>query len=214
MSDNPSNIEYRLVEEGEFSMQRYRRYAAVYVSNNDAPVSVESWARSVGKYGPSASFIEIFRSSGFLGFFFETKGVSPWTKNKQFEFVLVDAPRLASFAELRPDPDAFSEHLSKCSLPGCAFTNIGNNAMLIAPVKPSRNSDDRVFSHLAAFCLAADDSQVSGLFRIAAKEYHDKLNAENKTVWLSTSGMGVAWLHFRLDQSPKYYQYKPFARER
>ncbi len=34
-----------------------------------------------------------------------------------------------------------------------------------------------------------------------------------KPVWFSTSGMGVAWLHFRLDKRPKYYTYRAFAEE-
>jgi hypothetical protein len=29
-------------------------------------------------------------------------------------------------------------------------------------------------------------------------------------VWLSTSGLGVYWLHVRLDTHPKYYQYQPY----
>mmetsp|Transcript_9405 Transcript_9405/g.21189 ORF Transcript_9405/g.21189 Transcript_9405/m.21189 type:complete len:541 (+) Transcript_9405:444-2066(+) len=32
-------------------------------------------------------------------------------------------------------------------------------------------------------------------------------------VWLSTSGMGVPWLHVRLDSSPKYYTYHGFVPE-
>ena len=45
---------------------------------------------------------------------------------------------------------------------------------------------------------------------------HKKISsgaAAAKPVWLSTSGMGVAWLHFRLDQRPKYYTYRAFAEE-
>jgi hypothetical protein len=30
-------------------------------------------------------------------------------------------------------------------------------------------------------------------------------------IWLSTAGMGVAWLHIRLDERPKYYSHKPYA---
>jgi hypothetical protein len=29
-------------------------------------------------------------------------------------------------------------------------------------------------------------------------------------VWVSTAGMGVSWLHVRLDNRPKYYGYKPY----
>jgi hypothetical protein len=29
-------------------------------------------------------------------------------------------------------------------------------------------------------------------------------------VWLSTAGAGVAWLHVRLDDRPKYYGHGPY----
>ena len=29
-------------------------------------------------------------------------------------------------------------------------------------------------------------------------------------VWLSTAGMGVSWLHLRLDSQPKYYRHGPY----
>ena len=31
-------------------------------------------------------------------------------------------------------------------------------------------------------------------------------------VWTSTSGLGVYWLHVRLDSRPKYYQHQPFKK--
>lgn len=32
-----------------------------------------------------------------------------------------------------------------------------------------------------------------------------------RPVWLSTAGAGVAWLHVRLDDRPKYYSYRPYT---
>lgn len=29
-------------------------------------------------------------------------------------------------------------------------------------------------------------------------------------LWVSTSGLGVSWLHVRLDSRPKYYTYAPY----
>ena len=29
-------------------------------------------------------------------------------------------------------------------------------------------------------------------------------------LWVSTSGLGVYWLHVRLDSSPKYFQHTPY----
>lgn len=30
-------------------------------------------------------------------------------------------------------------------------------------------------------------------------------------LWLITAGMGVFWLHLRLDSRPKYYSHRPYA---
>ena len=32
---------------------------------------------------------------------------------------------------------------------------------------------------------------------------------DSNPLWLSTLGLGVAWVHIRLDRTPKYYQYAP-----
>ena len=31
-------------------------------------------------------------------------------------------------------------------------------------------------------------------------------------VWVSTNGDGVAWLHVRIDERPKYYAYAPYRK--
>ena len=39
---------------------------------------------------------------------------------------------------------------------------------------------------------------------------HTLLGRGNKPLWVSTSGLGVYWLHIRLDSFPKYYTYTPY----
>ena len=46
------------------------------------------------------------------------------------------------------------------------------------------------------------------LFRNIGQEVIKLL--EEGTVWLSTSGFGVYWLHVRLDIVPKYYKHEPY----
>ena len=31
-----------------------------------------------------------------------------------------------------------------------------------------------------------------------------------RPLWLSTNGLGVAWLHARIDARPKYYSHRPY----
>ena len=162
----------------------------------------------------------LISDSAFDGVFFEMPGVDTSTiSTMPFEFALVNAPSLARFAESNPDQYAFAEHLGKCEEKQacCAFDNLGGDARLIAP---RRMSDDRtrqpkVYSHLAAFVRGADEGQIVDMWQLSASEYLRTVQERRTTggrTWFSTSGMGVAWLHVRLDSYPKYYQYGPFKR--
>lgn len=155
------------------------------------------------------------KASPFKGFFFETKGATPRQSAKPFEFVLVDSPALQQFGESNPDPSAFAEHFPSCNDEGgvCSFSNLGGDARLVSPT-PMANIPDTTYSHLAAFVRGAPTPQVIQFWQRAAQEYSTVLNSQtNKPVWFSTSGLGVAWLHMRLDSYPKYYQYQPFAKQ-
>ncbi|KAI2498359.1 hypothetical protein MHU86_16112 [Fragilaria crotonensis] len=221
-----SDINYKIVpQHQDRSVSRYAAFCG------DEPLSIQSWTMALASDpANSHGIMNIIRDSPFEAVFFETKGCDSanW-QTKQFEFVLVDAPHLRSFAESSPDPQAFAEHMSaSCceTLQGCAFPNMGGDAQLIVPcaavsqhraMLKNNNIEEQphlvAYSHLAAFCRQAPIHQVSRVWQLAAKEYQHRVNGTSKTVWLSTSGTGIAWLHFRLDSRPKYYQYKPFQSE-
>jgi hypothetical protein len=58
----------------------------------------------------------------------------------------------------------------------------------------------------AMFVHNGRKDQVDDLFVLVAEEYLKELHqSPSKTIWLSTSGLGIGWVHFRLDYSPKYY---------
>lgn len=158
----------------------------------------------------------MLQESPFDAFRFETKGCN--TNNmetKQFEFVLVDDPYLASFAQYA-DVDAFSEHFSAAgpSLDATVFPNLGHDAILIVP-QPLPDLDvETIYGHCANFVRNAPLSQIVGTLRMVAKAYLDRVDERgDQTVWFSTAGTGMRWLHFRLDDRPKYYKYRPFAQE-
>jgi hypothetical protein len=50
--------------------------------------------------------------------------------------------------------------------------------------------------------------QVHELWRVVAASMEARLGTE--PTWLSTAGMGVSWLHVRLDSQAKYYGYAPY----
>ena len=156
---------------------------------------------------------KIISDSPYDGVFFETPGVDVTSvSTTPMEFVLVNAPQLARFAESRPDEAAFADHLDSCSRRKqtvCSFDNLGGDARLVAPRKTSIGAKDvKVYSHLASFVRGATEYQIADLWRLAASEYVRAVQSDK--TWFSTNGMGVAWLHVRLDSHPKYYQYAPF----
>jgi hypothetical protein len=152
------------------------------------------------------------QNSGFSAVRFETKGASSFTKDKHFEFVLGHDKFLASFAAAG-DPSSFREHFeSKCQSETfcCVFENLSRSATLVAPTP---GTDLSAYGHLAKFCRKAPAPQVHQTWRRAGQIFVEQLNS-SRTVWFSTAGTGVAWLHFRFDDRPKYYHYRPFADEK
>ncbi len=65
------------------------------------------------------------------------------------------------------------------------------------------------YTDLATFLRHGPGEQKHELFRALAHAIRHRLG--QRPVWVSTSGLGVAWLHIRLDSRPKYYQYHPFT---
>jgi len=126
------------------------------------------------------------------------------TIDHEAEFVLIDAPLLA---RLPAEPAPFASQFEK--RPGddvVVFPNLGGDAVLIAPC-PRGHVD--AYPHLAAFLRQGEKDQIRKLWQVAAETLLDRLS--DTPVWLSTAGIGVAWLHLRLDTRPKYYRYRPYA---
>lgn len=146
--------------------------------------------------------------------FFETKGVTlQKSESEPFMFVLIDAPSLHDFGSNGGDSFAFAEHFREPGdSAGVAFDNLGRDARLIAP-RPPRGACGSSHAHLAKFVREAPEEDIRDTLIMVAQEYMKRLRAASPhPVWLSTSGLGVAWLHFRLDSSPKYYQFGPFTK--
>ena len=51
---------------------------------------------------------------------------------------------------------------------------------------------------------------ISALAMVEQLQSLEAQEQPDQNVWLSTSGLGVVWVHVQLDSSPKYYQYASF----
>ncbi len=147
-------------------------------------------------------FNALLAGAPFSAFRWETPPVTATTLTRPFEFVLLDAPGLAQ----RPDPDAFAEHFGAAPEAGViAFPNLGGDAILIVPCPSAVPS---AYGHLAAFVRKAPEPQKHALWQSVGAALARRVGA--RPVWLSTAGAGVAWLHVRLDDRPKYYGFGPY----
>ena len=148
-------------------------------------------------------FTDLLLSAPFEAYCWETPPVTSQTLGQTFEFALVAEPALAN---LQADPSPFNAHFA--SHPAeevLTFLNLGGDAMLVVPA-PKAAMD--AYAHLALFLRCAPREQVDEFWRVTGAAMAGRLSA--KPVWLSTAGLGVAWLHLRLDSRPKYYRHQPY----
>jgi hypothetical protein len=161
---------------------------------------VDCWRSDPGFTG---FFCDQLASSPFKAFLWETPPLTRATFDRPFEFVLVDN---AVLARVEPDVSAFSEHFDAGSDQGFVrFDNLGGDARLVSPCPLEPVT---ACAHLAVFLREAPAAAVIQLWREVAAAISESLN--DQPVWVSTCGLGVYWLHVRLDSFPKYYHYAPY----
>ena len=213
-----ATIVYKLVENkySDDNMKVLRYAAEVKIKDTYVPISVMDWAKElISSDQCIEQFSSILANAPMKAFFFETKGIDNKSSNmEQFEFVLVESSYLYTFADDKQDEDTFREHFEHCkeSEVGCAFYNPSRTSVLITPALNLKPKSNNVYGHLASFIRRAPSSQITRFLRMVIQRYIEEIEMKNEDkVWLSTDGTGVAWLHFRLDPIPKYYDYKPFT---
>lgn len=151
-----------------------------------------------------AFFIAELAASDYPAFFWEMPPVERATLSNPFECAVIGGEALGRIAADEAD---FAEHLNAGSALVTAFRNLGGDALLIAPRKIS---GAECYGHVAAFLRRAPPGQQHALFRLLALKTEELL-VEGGRFWISTSGLGVPWVHVRLDSYPKYYQHHPYA---
>lgn len=152
----------------------------------------------------------ILKEVPFISFFWENRPVSKDCLDKVYEFVIV---KTDAFHGKRPDCEAFVQHFKKSYASYCnsdgnivSFPNLGNDAQLIVPCPVS--TEDYYYTHLATFIRNAPILQVQAFWKEIASQLKKQINS--RPLWLSTSGLGINWLHARIDQAPKYYTFSPY----
>jgi hypothetical protein len=146
------------------------------------------------------------RRAPFPAFFWEAPPITLATVARPFEYVVLAAPALDLAAT---DGRPFASQITRAGADESviAFPNLGGDALLIAP-RCAGPAD--WYGHLAAFVRSAPAAQQHDLLTLTASQAQEALS--DRPLWISTCGLGVLWLHVRLDSRPKYYSHAPYRR--
>jgi len=181
------------------------------LTRDGAPVS---WAETVTELAGGGelpdTLTRVLAAAPWPGCFWECPPVAADTAAAPFEMVLVEA---AALDRVGVDQSAFASQLgpvgSLARDPVGSFANLGGDARLVVPA-PWPGTPAAAYAHLVRFCRLAGTEQTGALWREVSAQLTAWWSSRPAPVWLSTSGLGVAWLHVRLDSRPKYYTHAPY----
>lgn len=143
-----------------------------------------------------------------VDFFFECPPITTdgyIRDSTEFEFTLV---RTDAFMNVNVDLNTFSQHFHATGSDIAVFSNLGGDAQLVSP-KPI-GSNPMIYAHFANFLRHGDNAQILSLWQAIGSEMKRILISSDAKVYLSTSGLGVSYLHVRLCKTSKYYQYSRY----
>lgn len=164
-----------------------------------------SFAEVIDLWKKDSAFRSFFNSIladvPFEAFFWEVPSMLEKDKEKAFEFVLVKSNALAS---VMADSQAFQSYFSN-EISVVSFPNLRGDAELVVPCPVEQ---ENVYSHLAAFVRKANAMQQDVFWQTVGSTYERMLSDQPR--WLSTAGLGVYWLHVRIDSRPKYYKHTAY----
>ena len=176
-----------------------------FIEHNGALMSVLDVIRAwQGDASLQEFFISVLKEQPHDAFFWEMPPISMEDLDADFRFVTVDGSR--AFKGTAGNPRSFQHHFDlEPARSVVAFVNLGGDAVLVVPqpLGPHKH-----YAHLAAFVRGAPESQARALLRELGKQLETRL--ERGRVFVSTAGLGVPWLHLRLDDRPKYYRHQPY----
>lgn len=149
-----------------------------------------------------AFYHQLLAAVPFPAYFWELPAMTSAQTAQDFEFVIVNSPTLA---RVTADPAAFQSYFVQDEV--VVFPSLGGDATLVVPSPPVSY---QAYAHLAQFVRTAPVKQIDSFWQAVGRAYTNKLSG--RPLWLSTSGLGVYWLHVRLDDRPKYYTHSPYRR--
>jgi hypothetical protein len=94
----------------------------------------------------------------------------------------------------------------------CHFSNLSGDTLLVCPVPTLNKEIDKHSGHLMDFLKNGNNGQKHELIKMFASEALKLASHNKKSLYISTHGHGVSWLHIRLSYTPKYYTHAIYAK--
>lgn len=147
-------------------------------------------------------YVEQMKQFNFKAIYWEHPAVTLDYLDMEYECIVLKSKTLE---DKLIDEKAFENYIHTDELV-TNFMNLGKNARLVVPTK---QTDTPIYNHLCKFLNQGNEEQIIALFQSIGKCILEEVE-QGKTIWLSTAGLGVIWLHVRMDTVPKYYKTKAF----
>lgn len=143
---------------------------------------------------------EMLSASTFQAFYWEHPSMKISQLSQAYELILIDGPALQ---RSRPQAETFAQYFVEDQTV-LSFDNLRGDAKLVVPCQLEGYS----YPHLAQFVRSAPKNQIAELWKLTGQTALNLI--EERKFWLSTAGLGVAWLHLRFDSRPKYYKWSDY----
>jgi len=208
--DEPKNLTY---ECGLYEMNRVIKYR---FKNANNPLTYDDFIEFLISE-KSEAFLKVLTgalkdaTSKLSAYLWECAPVSNDTKGTtQFEFT---ATKSTELSKIKQDFSSFWEHISKNRREyACSFQNIGGDATLIVPIPIGVSQNKYLdYKNISNFTENAELNQRKYFWKKVAIELSKDLESDGKPRWLSTNGLGVHYLHIRIDKKPKYYSFENYT---
>ena len=188
------SLQFKECSESTFQLKLFEKnqalsFRTVLIYWQDHPAFVEWYKSAIVDLGSSA-------------FFWEHPPLKLNDLERDYECII---KKSNSFTARSINEAAFADYFQQGESVA-VFPNLGRNAMLVVPTK---KRDAATYKHLGAFLANADAAQQNLLFEKVGNTLLEELK-KGKQIWLNTAGLGVIWLHVRLDTRPKYYKTKRY----
>ncbi len=105
-------------------------------------------------------------------------------------------------------PDGYCFIQGTIDSDGSTVYKVRDNSRLNQIIGVEQVGASQCYTHLGRFLRGAPPVQIDSFWQAVGRAMKQRVSAS--PVWLSTAGMGVSWLHLRLDSRPKYYRHQPY----